>query len=133
MSNIRLARIGEQIKAELSDLFLREMKDPRIGFVSITDVEVTPDLRHATVYVSVLGNEQAAEDTLAGLQSAKGFLRGEIGKRIRLRYTPEFHFKLDKSIERGVRISALLREIERGEEDGGERPADSNREDSAPK
>ena len=88
------------------------MKDPRIGFVTVTDVEVTGDLQIATVYISVLGDDAAAQDTLKGLDRAKGFIRSEIGHRIRLRITPEIKFEMDASIAYGNRIEDLLRDLE---------------------
>jgi len=113
----RAGRVAEAIKAEVSDIMRNEMKDPRIGFASVVDVEVSRDLHHARVFISVLGDEAARKATLDGLESARGFIRGEIARRIRLRYAPEIEFRLDTSIERGVRISRLLREV--GGEKGG--------------
>lgn len=107
----RPERVGEAIKEEISDILRNEIKDPRIGFVSVVEVEVSPDLRHAKVYVSVLGDEEARVQSLKGLESATGFIRSEIGRRIRLRHTPEILFRLDKSIEHGVKIARLLNEI----------------------
>jgi ribosome-binding factor A len=109
--SVRLARLRELFKQEISAILHREMKDPRIGFVSVTDVELTPDLRHAKVFVSILGDEDAKAKTMAGLTSAQGFIRTELGRRIRLRYLPQIHFKLDESIERGVRVQHLLRRV----------------------
>lgn len=108
---IRPHRVGEQLKKELSDILQRELKDPRIGFVTITGVDVTGDLQQATVYFSVLGNDADFDDTLDGLEQAKGFIRSELGKRIRLRHTPELLFKLDESIRYGNRIEKLLKEV----------------------
>lgn len=107
----RPERVGEAIKEEISDILRNEIKDPRIGFVSVVEVEVSPDLRHAKVYVSVLGDDEARVQSLKGLESATGFIRSEIGRRIRLRHTPEILFRLDKSIEHGVKIARLLNEI----------------------
>lgn len=112
---VRPNRVGEQIKKELSHILQQEMKDPRIGFVTVTGVEVTGDLQQATVYVSVLGNEADRENTLAGLEKAKGFIRTEIGRRIRLRHTPELSFKVDETIQYGSRIEKLLKEVNRDE------------------
>ncbi len=114
MSKIRAERVGEQIKKELSLLFQNELKDPRIGFVTVTAVEASGDLSQAKVYLSVLGNEEQKEETLAALAKAKGFLRSELGKRIRLRHTPELIFKFDSSIDYGNRIETLLRELNSG-------------------
>jgi ribosome-binding factor A len=104
----RPKRLGELLKKEISDLILREIKDPRIGFVSITEVELTPDLRHAKVFISVLGSESERKATLAGLRSATGFIRREIGNRLRLKYIPELNIIYDNSIEHGSRILELI-------------------------
>lgn len=110
MSVPRAERIREEFKRETSDI-LRKMKDPRIGFVSVTDVELSGDLRHAKVYVSIYGDEEDKANTLAALVHAQGFVRSEIGRRVRLRHTPEISFRLDDSIERGARINRLLRSM----------------------
>lgn len=112
---IRPRQVGEQMKKELSDIISRKVKDPRIGFVTVTDVEVTGDLQQATVYITVLGGEKEREETLIGLNKAKGFIRSEIGHRIRLRKTPEIFFKYDESVEYGNRIEALIEQISREE------------------
>jgi len=109
--SVRLARLRELFKQEISTILQREMKDPRIGFVSVTDVELSQDLRHAKVFVSILGDEGAKAKTMAALSSAQGFIRTELGRRIRLRYIPQVHVKLDESIERGVRVQHLLRRV----------------------
>lgn len=106
----RVQRVREEIKKEVSEI-IREMKDPRIGFVTVVDVEVSNDLRHAKIFVSVYGEEAVKKESLAGLEAATGFIRTEIGRRIRLRHTPEILFRLDNSIERGARINQLLSEI----------------------
>ncbi len=89
----------------------RPERNPRIGFVSVTGVEVSADLRHAKVFVSVLGEEQAKVDTMAGLASAQGYVRGELGRRLQMRFSPEVLFRLDDSIERGVRVMSLIRQV----------------------
>ncbi|BDG48007.1 MULTISPECIES: 30S ribosome-binding factor RbfA [Parageobacillus] len=109
--NLRATRVGEQMKKELSDIIGRKLKDPRIGFVTVTDVRVTGDLQQAKVYISVLGDEEQRQNTLKGLEKAKGFIRSEIGQRIRLRKTPEIFFEIDESIEYGTRIEQLIRQI----------------------
>ncbi len=107
----RIDRISEEIKKELSNLIRDEIKDPRLPqFVSITAVRVTKDLRYAKVYVSVFGDEASKQGALAALEHASGFIRHEIGQRIQLRYTPEFSFKLDDSIEKGMHLSKLIEE-----------------------
>ncbi|MCA1040818.1 30S ribosome-binding factor RbfA [Bacillus infantis] len=108
----RANRVGEQMKKELGEIIGRKIKDPRIGFVTVTDVAVTGDLQQATVYISVLGDEEQRENTLKGLAKAKGFIRSEIGQRIRLRKTPEIIFEFDESIDYGNRIDTLLHKIQ---------------------
>lgn len=109
--SLRANRVGEQMKKELGDIISRKIKDPRVGFVTITDVEVTGDLQQAKVYISVLGGESQKENTLKGLAKAKGFIRSEIGQRIRLRKTPEIIFEFDESIDYGNRIENLIHQI----------------------
>ncbi|MCC3357428.1 30S ribosome-binding factor RbfA [Bacillus sp. REN16] len=109
--SLRPNRVGEQMKKELSDIIGRKIKDPRIGFVTVTDVQVTGDLQQAKVFISVLGDEEQRQNTLKGLAKAKGFIRSEIGQRIRLRKTPEILFEFDESIDYGNRIETILTEI----------------------
>lgn len=111
MPKLRLERIRELYKEEVGNMLQKEIKDPRIGFVTVTDVEVSPDFRHAKIYVSPFGDEEAERQTIQGLESAKGYIRTELGRRIRLRYTPEISFAVDKSIERGVRLTKLIDQI----------------------
>lgn len=92
---------------ELSDIIGRKIKDPRIGFVTVTDVQLTGDLRQAKVFISVLGDEKQKKDTLKALAKAKGFIRSEIGQRIRLRKTPDLLFEFDESIDYGNRIETI--------------------------
>lgn len=124
----RIARLNGQLRADLSELIVRELKDPRVsGLVSVTAVTVAPDLHDATVYVSVLGTDADRRHTLQALRSAAGFLRSQIAARLHTKYTPELHFTLDTSIERGERIMHLMREIEHEERD---RPTgDDHRQD----
>jgi ribosome-binding factor A len=124
--NLRATRVGEQMKKELSDIIGRKLKDPRIGFVTVTDVRVTGDLQQAKVYISVLGDEEQRQNTLKGLEKAKGFIRSEIGQRIRLRKTPEIFFEIDESIEYGNRIEQLIRQISNEQE---EKKEDANKEE----
>ena len=109
MAKIRHGRVSEQIKKEISQLVQYELKDPRIGFITITGVEVTGDLSQALVYVSIMDKQDKEKETLMALEKSKGFLRTEIGKRIRLRHTPELFFKIDQSIDYGNKIETLLR------------------------
>ena len=111
MNDLRANRVGEQMKKELGDIIGRKIKDPRVGFVTITDVEVTGDLQQAKVFISVLGEEKQKQETLVGLAKARGFIRSEIGKRIRLRKTPELLFEVDEAIEKGNRIEEILRQM----------------------
>ncbi len=108
----RQEKLGELIAAELSQLLRTRVKDPRVGFASITRVEVSGDLRHAKVYVSVMGTPEEQAATMQALKHANGFLRHEVAERITLRYMPELIFKLDTSIEEGSRILALIQQIE---------------------
>lgn len=121
MAEHRVERIQEIMKEELGKLLQREIKDPRIGFASVTAVRVSNDMSHVKVFISVLGDEQQRKDTMAGLESAKGFIRSEIGKRVRLRHTPELHFVSDTSLEEGARILTLLNQIQSQEENERER------------
>lgn len=114
MAKIRVGRVGEQIKKELSQMIQFELKDPRIGFTTVTGVDVTADLSQAKVYLSVMGNEEEKEATLKGIAAASGFIRSELGKRIRLRKTPELFFQLDTSIDYGSRIEQLLNKLNEG-------------------
>lgn len=107
----RINRVAEQMKKELGEIILQKVKDPRIGFVTVTDVEVTGDLQNATVFISVLGSDKEKEDTLLGLNKAKGFIRTEVGSRIRLRKTPEIEFQFDDSIAYGNHIQKLLSKV----------------------
>lgn len=116
MSNNRPSRVAELMKQELSDIISRKIKDPRIGFVTVTDVQVTGDLQQATVYITVLGDEEQKKNTLTGLAKANGFIRSEIGHRIRLRKTPEITFEFDESIEYGNRIETLLGQLKKNQE-----------------
>lgn len=112
----RSGRLSEEIKKEVSKMIFEEIKDPRISnMTSITDIEVTKDLRYAKIYISVYGNEDEKKNTLEGLKSATGFIRHELGKRIKLRYTPELIFEIDNSIEYGAHISKILKELDKQE------------------
>lgn len=119
MTSQRVARLREEVKKEASDI-IRKLKDPRVGFVTVTDVEVTGDMRHARIYVSILGNPASKDDTMAALANATGFIRTEIGSRIRLRHTPEIQFAFDDSMERGARIFELLRQVDQKSDQGAD-------------
>lgn len=108
----RILRLNEQIREELADLLRRHIRDPRLGgIISITDVETSPDLAVARVHVSVLGSDEEAAEALRALRHASGYLRRELGERIRVRRLPALDFRLDRSIARGARVLQLLREI----------------------
>ncbi len=112
MTSYRADQVGEQVREEIMSIVRRELKDPRIGFVSITSVRMSPDLRHARVSVSVLGNPEQQKESLRGLVSAKGLIRHELGRRLQnLKFSPELRFELDSSIEYAVHISELLKEV----------------------
>ena len=123
MAGHRTDQVGAQVQQEIMEIIRRDLKDPRIGFVSITGVRMSPDLRTARVRISVLGDDDEQRRTLAGLRSATGLIRRELGRRLEnLRFSPELRFEIDTSIEYSVRISKTLREIlpERGQERGEE-------------
>ncbi|WP_407307820.1 30S ribosome-binding factor RbfA [Desulfosporosinus sp. SB140] len=111
MSKHRPNRLAETLKEEISQLILVELKDPRIGFVTVTSVDVANDLAHAKVYVSVMGSEEEAKASLDTLNRAAGFIRSEIGKRVRLRHAPAIVFVNDPSIQHGAHIAKLLRDV----------------------
>jgi ribosome-binding factor A len=111
----RTARIDELLREEISDVVRREVDDPRIGFATITDVETSPDLRHANVWVSVIGNAEERKQTLRALGHAMPFVRGRLG-RLRLKRVPELHVREDDSAERGTRVLAILDDLEQGGE-----------------
>lgn len=115
MPSNRKPRLQESLRAELSEVIRREMRDPRFreGLLSITDVEVAADYKHATVYVSVFGDEQARKDALNALRGASGVLRGELGRRKHFNTVPELHFKYDESLERGAQMFELLERVRR--------------------
>jgi len=114
--NLRADRIRKALIKELSDIIQRHVKDPRIsGIVSVTDIELSSDYKYAKVYVSVYGTEKQKEQTMEAIQDSISYIRGEVGKRIRLRHTPELEFKVDDSLERGSRITSLIDKISRGE------------------
>ena len=113
----RMPRVDEAVREVLSGAITQDLKDPRVGFVTVTAVKTSPDLRHALVFVSVLGDEAEREATLEGLRSAHGFLQRGVARELRLKHTPALTFRYDDSVDRGMRISELL------EEGPGEPPA----------
>lgn len=110
MPTTRMRRVNEVIREVLGAALASEIKDPRIGFVTVTDVDTSPDLRAARVYVSVLGTAEEREQTLDGLRSAHGFLQGRINSELHMKRTPTLTFHYDESVERGARLSRLLDE-----------------------
>jgi ribosome-binding factor A len=112
MPSGRMRRVDEAVRAVLSDAIAKDLQDPRVGFVTVTGVKTSPDLRHARVYVSVLGDESVRTDSLAGLRSARGFLQGRVAAELTLRHTPTIVFEFDDSIDRGMRITQLLEDRE---------------------
>jgi ribosome-binding factor A len=109
----RVSRVASLIKREVSQMLLSDIKDDRVGagMVSVTDVDVSRDLQHAKIFVSIYGTDEARAETMAGLKSATGYVRSELGHRVRLRRTPEVVFLEDRSIERGTRILSLLNQL----------------------
>jgi len=110
MSDGRMRRVDEAVRAVLSDAITKDLKDPRVGFVTVTGVKTSPDLRHARVYVSVLGDDLTRSETLDGLRSAHGFLQGRLAGELPLKHTPTLTFEYDESIDRGMRITRLIDE-----------------------
>jgi ribosome-binding factor A len=112
----RSQRVVEQIRRELAELIRLEVKDPRVGFITLTDVEITPDYAHAKVYFTSMTGEADVPEILRGLSRASGFLRRELGRRVRIHTTPELHFHYDRSVEQGSRLSKLIDEAVREDE-----------------
>ena len=112
MSEMRREKVEELIKQETSKIILNNLKDPRIGFVTVTHVKVSKELRNAIIFVSLMGNETQVKECWAGLQSSVGFIRRELGHAIRLRYTPEISIKVDNSLDYSIHIQELLKEVE---------------------
>jgi ribosome-binding factor A len=110
----RSERVSDQIKHEIADILMRKIKDPRVGFVTVIDVEIADDLKNAKVFISVYGGDK--QESLKGLKSATPFIRSELGRRLRMKFIPELLFRYDSTIERGAHIMELLRSIEEGKE-----------------
>src|SRR5258708_1891120 len=107
----RADRVGERIRVELSDLILKKLNDPRVGFVTITEVRVSDDLRNATVFASVYGDQKKKDESMAGLQSALPYLQKEVFKRLDIKVSPKLYIKLDDTLEKGSKMDALLKQI----------------------
>ena len=116
-----MRRVDEAMRVVLSDAIAKDLKDPRVGFVTVTGVKTSPDLRHARVYVSVLGDLSAREASLDGLRSAHGFLQRRVATELTLKHTPTIGFEYDESVDRGMRISQLLDEVAVDEQPGEDR------------
>ncbi|WP_416387160.1 30S ribosome-binding factor RbfA [Defluviitalea raffinosedens] len=118
----RMIRINEEIKKELSDIIRQDLKDPRINqtMVSVLNVDTTNDLKYCKIYISVMGNEEQKKGVIEGLKNASGFIRREIARRINLRNTPELIFKIDDSIEYGIRLSKIIDDIKSNTEEEDE-------------
>jgi ribosome-binding factor A len=119
MASRRQRQVGELLHEELSQMIQRDTKDPRLGFVTVTGVDVSPDLRQARVYITVLGDKGDVKSTLAGLTSAANYFRHLLRQSLSLRYIPELSFKLDTSLEYGMHIEALLDEIKEDSDEAG--------------
>lgn len=118
MVHFRRLRLGDQLQVELADLIQRELKDPRVGFVTVTEVRMSPDLKHARVYVSVFeGEEEKKQESIAALQRAEGFLRHSLGRRLRLRYVPGLRFVVDDTLDHSARIEELLGDADENPEE----------------
>jgi ribosome-binding factor A len=114
----RSDKVGEAIHKIVSEMLIKGLKDPRIGFVTITGVKITTDMRQATIYFTVMGTEEEKKHSEAGLNSARGFIRKEIGQALKMRFTPDIHFKYDSSADYGQHIESILKEI--GAKDDGD-------------
>ncbi|HET9094350.1 MAG TPA: 30S ribosome-binding factor RbfA [Solirubrobacteraceae bacterium] len=119
MAGARMRRVDEAMRAVLSDAIAKDLQDPRVGFVTVTGVKTSPDLRHARVFVSVLGGEEQRAASLEGLQAAHGFLQGRIAHSLRLKHTPALTFDYDPSVDHGMRITEILAEVAPREEGDG--------------
>ena len=124
MEGKRSEKVADLIRKEISQMLVKSVKDPRIGFITITRVTVSEDCRFAKVYFSVAGSHAERESSVKGLDSAKGYVRKELGRRIRLRYTPDIMFQFDPSIEYAIHMEELIQSIHQGKEPHGEEEGD---------
>jgi len=120
MGSHRVSRLNEQLRREITEIVRSQLRDPRIGMVTITEARVTADLDFARVYITTLDEPTRAAETLAGLQAAAAFIRGELGRRLRIRHTPELRFQMDESLEHARRIEALLAQVRPTDQPGTE-------------
>jgi len=114
----RSQRLGILLREEIADIIMRRVKDPRLGFVTVTDVELTEDLKIAHVYITIMG-EADTETTLSILSAARGLIRTELSKRVRVKFIPALDFRIDRAVERGRRVDELLKELEKGRQAAG--------------
>ncbi len=121
MSKQRKEKLQEQLKQEVSDILQNEIKDPGIGFVTVTSVNLSGDYRHAKIFVSIFDNKEKQEETMQTLEKATGFIRSEVAKRVKLRHIPELVFIFDESIEHGDHINKLLKELRQGNDNNNEK------------
>jgi ribosome-binding factor A len=129
MPGRRPERLSEQIKEEVSLIIAGEVEDPRVGFVTVTEARVSPDLKHAKIYVSVLGTQQEVKESLAALKHASGFIRTQLGPMLRMKRTPELHFVYDGTVETAARIEELLsEEVKKAQEREQASTSDDQRE-----
>lgn len=119
MGSVRVEKIQELIKEQTSEIIMRELKDPRVGFVTVTEVDVSGDLRNAKIYVSIFGSDKQIEDSWQGLNSSLGFIRRELAHRIRLKFIPEIKLFMDTSLEYSSHIQKLLLKVEKEDNDNG--------------
>lgn len=108
----RLDRVNELIKEEVGNIISTKVTDPRVGFVTVTNVETSPDLKHAKVFFTILGKQEEEERTLAGLEKAKGFIRKELSRSVRMKYSPDLQFMIDMSLKKANKIGKILHRIE---------------------
>ena len=112
MASRRVQRVADLIKQQISNIISNDLKDPRVGFVTVTSVDLSQDLRHAKVYISVMGSDEDRERSMEGLERASGFMRTRLGNRIRIRHIPELLFRHDDSYEYAARIAVVMKQIE---------------------
>jgi ribosome-binding factor A len=116
----RSEKVADLIRKEVSEMLMRSIKDPRIGFITITRVSVTDDCRSAKIYYSVMGSEAEREASLEGLTSARGYIRKELGRRVSLRYTPDIVFQFDPSIEYAIHMEEVIQHLRKERKEGGD-------------
>lgn len=129
MPSRRIQRLNEQLKREISQIIRREVRDPRVGIVTVTDVEATSDLVMARVYVRPMGDEPARSEALEGLRAAAPHIRHQLGQTLRIRRVPELHFEYDETLERAMRIESILEEVR--PEEGWDEPGEGRDEEDA--